>query len=245
MTEVTNATNSAKVLKNQIAAIEETYGDTAKVFKDTFNFRTTAKLPDGAAWPAVTAVELGEDGEPVEVVKGYKRTAIELMLFRPSVVELARFMQDACPEQEVIVELVEDYIFAAAQKILGENPNMTAEDFPLDQIAFAALARAPKEVKARGLDAEELKAFCADYQEFMPEAGACTAQSASVAASIFSRKLAPVKTERNAQAKLRAYLDVYVASAPRAEQFQTVVSWLAAKLDEMLNAEIVELDDVL
>lgn len=234
------------ILKAQEAAIVETFGADKKAFRETFNFRTAKELPEGADWPAVQEPGIDADtGEAIMVTKGYKREAVTSMLYRPSAAQLAAFLQDQCPEQATLLELVEDYIFSEAQKIISANPNMTAEDFPLDKIDLSYLARLPKEIKSRGLDAEELKAFCQDYVDAMVEHAGLDAQRAAFAANIFAKKLAQVKSDRIAQQKLRSYLDIYVAKSPRAEAFQTIVGWLAGKLDEMLAAEIVELGDML
>lgn len=235
-----------EIIAAQKAEIEATLGADVSVFVETFNFRTSKELPEGADWPAVTTKEADpETGEPIDVIKGYKRESFPVALYRPTAAALASYLSDACPEQDTILEIIEDFIFSAAQDIISANPGMTAADFPLDKIAFAVLARLPKEVKTRGLDKEELAAFCKDYIEVMPEITGKSAEVCALAAGAFEKRFSNVKTDQVAQKKLRAYLDLYIAKAPRAEAFQTVLGVLVQRLEQLMVAETVNLGDVL
>lgn len=237
--------NIQALIESQTADIAAGFGDSVKIFVETFNFRTAKTLPEGANWPAVVEKELNEDGELVEVVKGYKRASFPVALYRPTAAELVRFLEDACPEQEMLLDIVEDFVFSAAQKIVSDSATMETMDFPLDKISFALLARLPKEVKTRGLDKEELAAFCKDYIEVMPEITGRTVEQCTYAASAIEKRFANIKTDRLAQTKLRAYLDQYITNAPRAESFATVLDVLVRKLDELLAAETVALGDAM
>lgn len=233
-------------LAQQAEEVSSTFGNDAHCFEETFNFRTSKNLPEGADWPAQYEKKEDPDtGEITDVLKGYKRDSFPVNLFRPKAAVLASYLQESCPEQETLLEIVEDYIFSHAQKIIGDNPLMGTADFPLDRIAFSVLARLPKEVKTRGLDKEELAAFIEDFTSVMQELLGQSQQWVVAATNVLEKRFAGIKQDRVAQQKMRNYLDIYVSKAERADVFSSVVMILAKKLDEMLAADQIDLGAVL
>jgi len=244
--EVSAAAGVKAILAEQVASVVESFGaENVSCFEEVFNFRTSKTLPEGAEWPEVFDTKLDENGDPVNVLKGYKRESFPVSLYRPKAALLATYLQESCPEQELLLEIIEDYVFSAAQKIIGDDPLMATTSFPLDKIAFSVLARMPKEVKTRGLDKAELEAFVADFVDTMPEIIDQSAQWGNLAGNVLEKRFTTIKQDRVAQQKMRNYLDIYLAKAERAEVFSTVVMILSKRLDEMLAADQVDLGAVL
>lgn len=227
------------IYNEQVERIVGKYGDAAKISSEAFNFRSTKadSLPGGVNWPAV----LDKSGE----VSGYKRPKITLPLYRPTLSSIITILQNGGAEAELILDSVDDLVFKAAYSILAANPLMTAESFPLDQISLGFLASQPKETKSRGIDGELLSAFVEDYKAAMPEITGKEQARVNNAASLFEKKFASCRTNKDFLSVLADQLDMYIANAARASEFSDVTDWLQRRLSDLLAAASVTAQDAL
>ena len=231
-------TKAPSLLDQQMAALQETFGDTIVISPEDFNFRTSKgeTLPEGAAADFWDKVE--KDG----VVIGYKRKAITLPLYRPKLAELLKLLGDGETEEaKFLLYLVEDAVYQGAYKLLAADPSLTAENFPLEQLTFAALAAVPREPKTRGIDKELLAAFCADYQQAMPAITGKTESQCKLAADCFADKLVKARQQPDALRVLQTLLDTYVAKAPNANDYSIICMYFSKKLQEYLDAGVTNL----
>lgn len=229
MTETTNS--AAEIYAAQAALLKETYGDAIVVTKQVFNFRSQI-VRDAEGNPV-----LGEDGKPVKS----KRESIMLAIPRPGTASIASIINAGGAEFELLQSAMDEFQYKAAYDLLTDNPNMTAADFPIDQVLWAAIASMPAETRSRGLDKEELKAFTADYRAVMPGITGKTAEAVNNAAAAFEQRFLKYRTSTQILEKLREQLDIYISQAPNADVHSTVISWLSDKLNDLLAANPDEL----
>ena len=240
MSDEMKITAEQAILNEQQEAIVAKFGDGAKINVEKFNFRTTKQeqMPEGVTgWPQVT----DKEGNLV----GFKRPSIQLPLYRPVLTSIITLLQNGGPEAELILDAVDGVVFKAAYDILASNPGMTAADFPLEQISLGYLASLPKETKSRGIDGELLAAFVEDYKAVMPGLTGKEQARVNNAATLFEKKFASCRNNKDFLQVLRGQLDIYTSNAPRASEFSDVISWLSTRLDELLAAVQVAAMDAL
>lgn len=190
-----------------------------------FNFKTTKDK------------ETGEE---------YKRPSIELKLPVPSVEGLVDIYNAGGKPLELLQEAVAAIIIAQARSILNDNETMTADNFPVDQCTWDFIANMPEaEKRGRGIAQELWDGFTADYIATMPGLAGKTAEQVTLAATLFAKKLAPVKTNKKALQKLREQLTIYANGSASAEQYIDCIKFLDDKINMLLNAETAKVEDVL
>lgn len=207
---------------NQIAA---NFDNTVDLRDYKFNFKTTKDK------------ETGEES---------KRPSIELKLPIPSVEGIVQILQGGGKGLELLQEAVASFVVAQARSILNENEAMSGADFPSAQCTWDFIANMPEaEKRGRGIPKEVWDDFTADYIAVMPGLAGKTEEQVTLAAALFAKKLAPVKTNKKALAKLAEQLAIYTNSAPQAETYFDVVRVLDEKIKLLLNAETAKVEDVL
>lgn len=237
MNDTAKITPEQAIINEQKDQILQKFGDAIKFSQEKFNFRTVKELPAGANWPEVK----DKNG----VALGFKRPSIELPLFRPQLSSLLSILQAGGPEAELILDAVDGVVFKQAYDILSANPTMQPQDFPLEQISLGFIASQPKETKSRGLDGELLEAWAEDYKAVMPELTGKEPARVANAAELFKKKFSSCRSNKDFLQVLRGQLDIYIGNAPRAEEFSDVVEYLDKRLNELLAAVTVAVQDAL
>lgn len=207
---------------NTIAA---NFDNTVDLKDYKFNFKTTKDK------------ETGEES---------KRPSIELKLPIPSVEGIVKILENGGKGLELLQEAVASIIIAQARSILNDNEAMTGAEFTADQCTWGFIANMPEaEKRGRGIAKEVWDDFTADYISVMPGLAGKTEEQVSLAAALFAKKLAPVKTNKKALGKLAEQLAIYANSAPQAEQYFDCIKFLDEKIKLLLNAETAKVEDVL
>lgn len=175
-----------------------------------------------------------------------KRPTIELKLPVPSVEGLIQILQNGGKGLELLQEAAAAIVVAQARSILNENESLTSMDFPVEQCTWEAIANMPEaEKRGRGIPKELWDDFFADYIAVMPQLAGKTIEQVTLAANLFAKKLAPVKTNKKALTKLVEQLAIYTTSAPQAEAYFDCLKFLNDKASLLLNAETAKVEDVL
>jgi len=176
----------------------------------------------------------------------YKRPSVELKLPVPSVEGIVAILQAGGKQLELLQEAVSAIIVAQARSILNDNETMTGENFPAEQCTWEFIANMPEaEKRGRGIAKEQWDDFTADYIAVMPQLAGKTEEQVALAANLFAKKLAPVKTNKKALTKLQEQLAIYLNSAPSAESYFDCIKFLDEKIKSLLNAETAKVEDVL
>lgn len=175
-----------------------------------------------------------------------KRPSIELKLPCPSVEGIISILEGGGKGLELLLSAASDIVVSQARSILNENESMLAENFPIDQCTWEFIANMPEaEKRGRGIPKETWDDFCADYIAVMPGLAGKTEEQVTLAAALFSKKLAPVKTNKKALVKLAEQLTIYANGAPQAETYFDCVKFLDEKIKFLLDAETAKVEDVL
>jgi hypothetical protein len=176
----------------------------------------------------------------------FKRPSIELKLPIPSVEGIVAILEAGGKQLELLQEAVASIVIGQARSILNDNDAMTAANFPTTDCTWEAIANMPEtEKRGRGIPKELWDDFAADYVAVMPGIAGKTEEQVALAASLFVKKLAPVKTNKKALTKLHEQLTIYANSAPQAEQFADCVKFLDEKINLLLTADTAKVEDVL
>lgn len=167
-----------------------------------------------------------------------KRPTIEMKLPVPSVEGIIAILEAGGKELELLQSAVESIIVSQARSILGDNENMTAETFPLDQCLWNFIANMPEaEKRGRGIPKEVWEEFAADYIEVMPAITGKTSEQVALAAKLFLNKFQQVKTNKPVITKLREQLAVYANNSKQAENFIDCIKFLDDKAEDLLQAD--------
>lgn len=184
--------------------------------------------------------------EDKETGEKTKRPSVELKLPCPSVEGIVAILENGGKGLELLLAAASDIIVGQARSILNDNESMTADNFPIDQCTWDFIANMPEaEKRGRGIPKETWDEFTADYVAVMPGLAGKTEEQVSLAAVLFAKKLAPVKTNKKALVKLAEQLTIYANGAPQAETYFDCIRFLDEKIKFLLDAETAKVEDVL
>jgi len=167
-----------------------------------------------------------------------KRPTVALSIPVPSVEGIVKSIETGGKALELLVEVVRDMVIARAREIINDNENITQENFPLESLAWEAIAALPKaERRGGGISKEVWEEFSKDYIAVMPGVTGKTAEQIGNAAKILLNKFNQVKTNKPVLKLLSAQLGLYTANSPQAESFTECVQFLMDKADSLLNMD--------
>lgn len=170
---------------------------------------------------------------------GNKRESILLIIGVPSLEGIAAILQSGDAKQQALLqEALLEVQVSQARSILNDNPNMTAEVFPLDQITWEAIANQPEaEKRGRGIPKEQWEDFQKDYVAVMPGITGKAVESVVLAAKLFLNRFNSVKTDKGVLGILKNQLAIYTNGSPTAELYTDVLTFLNNKLETLLAAD--------
>ena len=178
---------------------------------------------------------------------GNTRPPVDVIVPRPSVEGIAAILNNANTEEgKKELELLLDAVLAAQQGVLRSMANemieagqpVKAESFDTTKLLWSAIAAMPaKERAGSAISKEDWEAFVADYVEVMPTATGKSKEKVALAASLFAKKLLPVKTNLETLAILSQQLDIWYEASKNQEQFAEVYSFLRDRLDTYTKPE--------
>lgn len=178
---------------------------------------------------------------------GNTRPPVDVIVPRPSVEGIAAILNNANTEEgKKELDLLLDAVLAVQQSVLrsmaGElieaGQAVKAESFDTTKLLWSAIAAMPaKERAGSAISKEDWEAFVADYVEVMPSATGKSKEKVALAASLFAKKLLPVKTNLETLAILSQQLDIWYEASKNQEQFAEVYSFLRDRIDTYTKPE--------
>lgn len=170
---------------------------------------------------------------------GTKRADVKLNAAVPSVDGVVDILtRGDVKEVQLLLDACYDVIRASAAGIIGDDENITADNFPYDKITWAAIAAQPKEDRRSSSISEEAwNAFCGSYISYMPGATGKSEEAVTNATLVYRKKFGPWKTDKKTLEKLKQQLGLYMEGCPEAEQHTEIMDMLIRRLDTYLKAD--------
>lgn len=141
-------------------------------------------------------------------------------------------------EVRLLLDACYDVSRSACQGIIGDDENMTAENFPYDKVTWAAIAAQPKEDRrSSSISDEAWEAFFKSYIEHMPGATGKSPEAVSNATLVYRKKFAPWKSDKKTLEKLKGQLAIYVDTCSDAEAHTEIIEMLLRRVDVYLSAD--------
>ena len=164
------------------------------------------------------------------------RQAVELAIPFPSMDGLLAIIQTGGQGLDLLMEAIESTVTSVARDMLGEDTSLSAANFPVDKLSWAAIAAMPKaQRRGGGIPKETWEEFEKDYIEVMPSATGKSIEQVTYAAKILKNRMAQVKTQEPVIQLLVEQLGVYASSTPNMEDYAEVVAFLLEKAETFLN----------
>jgi|SRR6188768_298915 len=160
----------------------------------------------------------------------------------PESEEAKQALTAATKSYDLLVGAVQGVYESAIKDYLGDNPNVTTENFPYAQFTWDAIANQPEsERKGRGIAKEIWEDFLKSYINVMPGATGKDKKVVEKQAAILGQKLNPLKNHEDKEKilpKFKENLTVYMNVAGEdAETFAACVKFLSEKVDSLLSAD--------
>ncbi len=170
---------------------------------------------------------------------GAKRADVKLNVGVPSVDGIVDILSRGdAKEVQLLLDACYDVVRSAAAGIIGDDENVTADNFPYDKITWAAIAAQPKEDRRSSSISEEAwNAFSASYISYMPGVTGKSAEAVTNATLVYRKKFAPWKSDKETLGLLKQQLALYIEGCPEAEQHQEILDVLLRRVDMYLKAD--------
>lgn len=210
------------VSKERLEAVKASFNNTVDIIATKFHFKK-AKVVDS---------EGKETG--IEV----KRPSLEIPIPRPSVEGIVAIIEAGGKQLDLLMEAVFEIPVSRARELINSDENITADNFPYNQLAWEAISNLPKaERRGGGISKESWEEFAKDYIAVMPAVTGKTAEQVGNASKIFVNRFNSVKFQKQILKLLKAQLAIYADNSPNAEQFVEVIEFLSNKADSLLNMD--------
>lgn len=171
-----------------------------------------------------------------------KRPTITLPVLKPSVEGLVAIFEAGGKGLELLLEAAADVVISRARELINENEELTAANFPYEELVWDKIANLPKaERRGGGISKETWEEFIKDYVAIMPSLTGKTVDKVENAARNFANKFAAVKTNKKVLGLLVDQLGIYAEGAPNAEQYVECLNFLTEKADKLINMSEEEL----
>lgn len=172
---------------------------------------------------------------------GNKRQSVKIEPKVPSVDGVVDILSRGDEKEiELLMDAIYGTIRSAAASIIGDDENITSENFPYDKVTWAAIASQPKEDRRSSTISEEAwNDFCNSYISYMPGATSKSEEAVTNATLVYRKKFAPWKSDKKTLEKLKGQLALYIEGCPDAEQHQEILDMLLRRVDVYLAADDV------
>lgn len=178
------------------------------------------------------------DNEGKEIGEHTKRPTVELATPVPSVEGIIAIIEGGGKPLELLLDAAAEIVIARAREIINEKEDITQDNFPLEQLAWEAIANLPKaERRGGGIGKEVWEDFGKDYLATMPSVTGKTAEQIGNAVKILLAKFAPCKTNKPVLNKLKEQLGIYAVNSPQSESFADCIEFLTQKADTLLAVD--------
>lgn len=213
--------------ENQIQGVEVNANFDAKIEKvvTKFSFRTVKTKDETTGLEAET-----------------KRPTVELELPVITVQGVVAALQAGGKQLDLVIEACRQYQYDRARELVNENEQISATNFPYDELSWEKIANLPKaERRGGGIDKETWEAFGKDYVAVMPAATGKTEEQVINASKILLNKFQAVKNSKPHLKLLKDQLSIYMTASANAEQFTDCIAFLIGKADKFLAMDEADL----
>ena len=163
------------------------------------------------------------------------REPLQIALAVPSVNGLVAILEAGGKQLELMLEIVENYVIAAARTLITDDLKINAANFPNEKVTFDFLANLPKaQRRGGGIPKEDWTAFAEDYIDVMPSLTGKPIEAVANMAKIMVNRLAVAKTNEPVLLLVTEMLGIY-SGTPNFEEHKEVVAFLLSKADDFLN----------
>lgn len=167
-----------------------------------------------------------------------KRESIVANLEIPSVEGIVKMLEEGGKSLELLQSSVESTITDYVKSMLGDNPDITSENFPYAQVTWEVIANLPDaDKRGRGIPKELWEEFIESYIETMPAVIGKSVDVVKKQASHLANKFQVLKTHEKKNELLPKFVEMlalYTNSAPEAEQFSAPIEFLLKKAEEFM-----------
>lgn len=172
-----------------------------------------------------------------------KRTPLQLQVPYPT---LERVIDALSEEKQAayILSLINDDVTKAVRDQINDETKPVDGQDKLDyqKLDLAFLANQPVgERRGGGIAKETWEAFSANYIEIMAAVTGKNPEQVQNAATLFVKRLAPVKTHKPTLQVLLDQLNLWFTNTKDQEEFQEVYEFLSSKADTLLKTDDAEL----
>ena len=167
-----------------------------------------------------------------------KRPTVELDLPLLSVEGIVKVFEAGGKQLDLLVEAVREVQISRARELVNEKEDITAANFPYDQLLWNSIANLPKaERRGGGIPKETWEEFSKDYVAVMPAVTGKSIEQVTNAAKILLNKFQLVKTNKPVLKLLKDQVALYANSSPNAEQYSDCIQFLVEKADTFINLD--------
>lgn len=169
----------------------------------------------------------------------YKRPNVELKnVPLPSVKGVAAILNKGGKGADLLMDAVYDVVRSVAAGIVAEDKDVNETNFPWAKISWDAIANMEKADRRSTTISDETWAdFAADYMAIMPGLTNKGKDAIALAVECFTRKLTPVKSNKEVLAKLQAQLAIYMENSKKGDEFSDILELLIRRLDNYMKAD--------
>lgn len=171
-----------------------------------------------------------------------QRPTIELKALVPSLEGIVAILESGdAKQQDLLKEAMYNVIRGAIAGDVAEDETFSQDTFDKDFVkkySWAAIANQDRaDRRASSITAEAWASFAADYVEIMPAIANKKKEAVELAAGVFVKKFASVKTNKEILTILKNQLALYVEHTKKGEEFSEIIEVLTKKLDTYLKAD--------
>lgn len=191
---------------------------------------------------------------------GNQRPTIEFEAAVPSVEGIIQILSKGGKDLALLKEAVVDVVRGAYTAYFGDNETATAKEataatvkykvkdangveveHEVPAFSWEGIANQPaSDRRASTISDEDWTGFAEDYVAIMPALTAKTVEQITTALFVFTKKLAPVKQNKEILKVLQAQFAIYVNNTKKGEQFAEIVELLTRKFETYLSANDIE-----
>lgn len=192
---------------------------------------------------------------------GNQRPTIELNADVPSYDGIIEILRKGGKEYDLMKEAIADVVRSAYTAYFGDNETATAKEAAAATVKFKikdengvesekeapmfsweGIAYQPaSDRRASTISDEDWTAFSDEYSTIMPALTAKTLEQINTALFVFTKKLLPVKTNKEVLKMLQSQFAIFVQNTKKGEQFAEIVELINRKFDVYLTANDTEL----
>lgn len=172
-----------------------------------------------------------------------KRPPLMLQVPYPTLERVIDALSDEKQAAYILSLINDDVTKAVRDQINDETKPVDSQDkIDYSKLDLTFLANQPAgERRGGGIAKETWEAFSANYIEIMPAVTGKNPEQVQNAATLFAKRLAPVKTHKPTLQVLLDQLNLWFANTKDQEEFQEVYEFLSSKADTLLKTDDAEL----